>query len=167
MVIYDSYFTEFNQIIQDELEEAIILTYPELRQECPNCYLDTIGVSRSVSIYKVGGPEPFESGMPCPHCDGKGYKAVEQTESIPGRVYITAKDFMVAGNLMIPRGSIEFHCRHNYYPQLVMAKYSKPDNELIDYVSERYYLVGRPNSTGFVMNPVKHITSYWSLNGKD
>lgn len=160
---YDSYFTEFNQIIQEQLEENITLYYPEARENCPNCYLDTFGaVARSVSIYKAGGPIPFSNGMPCPYCDGLGYKAIEVTEEIPGRSYITNKNFISAGGLNIPQGSHQFICKYTYYPKLVIAKFMVPRTELHDYVNQRYYLVGQPDISGFKMNPVMYMTSYWA-----
>lgn len=160
---YDSYFTEFNQIIQDQLEENIKLYYPESRQDCPNCYLDTFGaVSRSVSIYKSGGPIQFSDGMPCPYCDGLGYKAIEVTEEIAGRSYTINKPFLSGSGLNIPQGSYQFVCKYIHYPKIVMAKFMIPKTELKDYVNQRYYLVGQPDITGFKMNPVMYMTSYWA-----
>jgi len=51
-------FTSFNQIVSDILEREATLIYPETKQECDNCYLDTMaGGTRSTSIYRVGGPQ--------------------------------------------------------------------------------------------------------------
>jgi len=160
---YDSYFTEFNQIVRDQLEENITLYYPEVRQDCPNCYLDTFGaVSRSVSIYRAGGPMPFENGMPCPHCDGAGYKAVEVKEEIAGRSYITNKPFVSGSGLNIPQGSYQFICKYTHYPKIIMSKFMVPRTKLENYVNQRYYMVGQPDVTGFKMNPVIYMTSYWA-----
>jgi hypothetical protein len=165
MVIYDSYFSDFNQMISDELEESITLYYPESRSDCPNCYLDTFGaVNRSVSIYKAGGPEPFENGQPCPHCDGKGYEAVHETEVIPGRAYIKNKEFKNTSGINIPQGSYEFVCKHIYYPKIVRAAFMIPGTEIMDFVTQRYYLSGQPDITGFKMNPVKYLSSFWVKN---
>lgn len=165
MSIYDGYFTDFNNMVQTELEESIKLYYPEVREDCPNCYLDTFGtVSRSVSIYKIGGPAPFDNGMPCPYCDGKGYKAVEVVETIPGRSYIVNKDFHNKSGINIPQGSYEFICRHTYFPKLVRAKSMMPVYELTDYMIQRYFLAGSPDVTGFKLNPIVYITSFWVKN---
>jgi len=168
MVNYDPYFKEFNKIIQEQLEENIRLYYPEIKTECPNCYLDTFGVAaRSVSIYKAGGPIPFENGMPCPYCDGAGYKATENYEEITGRSYITNKDFISMSGLNIPRGAHQFICKSTFFPKIVMAKFMVPCTEIKDYVNQRYYLAGQPDVTGFKMNPIMYITSYWTkTNGK-
>lgn len=154
-------------MVRDELEESIKLYYPETREDCPNCYLDTFGtVSRSVSIYKVGGPAPFSDGMPCPYCDGKGYKAVEMTEVIPGRSYIVNKDFHNKSGINIPQGSYEFICRHTYFPKLVRAKFMMPVNEISGYTIQRYYLVGQPDVISFKLNPITYISSFWVKNSE-
>ena len=43
------------------------LVYPEKREQCPNCYMDTMGTrNRSISNYRSGGPYPFERGNALP-----------------------------------------------------------------------------------------------------
>lgn len=162
---YTKYFTSFNDIVADELEEPITLVYPESRLDCPNCYLDTFGaVNRSVAIYKAGGPEPFENGQPCPHCGGKGYEAVEQTEVIMGRNYIVQKQFIDKSGLMIPEGTFQFVCRSTYMPKLLRCKYIIPNTNIQDFVNQKYYLLGQPDLPFFKMNPVKYLNSYWGKN---
>ena len=59
------------------------LVYPAKREDCPNCTNSSFGVkSQSYSIYTPGGPVPFERGMPCPYCHGKGSVKTVDTISI-------------------------------------------------------------------------------------
>ncbi len=163
MVNYDKEFAEFNNIISKHLEEKITLFYPERREECPNCYLDTFGtIDRSVSKYKENGPVPFENGMPCPYCDSKGYKAIEQTEDILGRLYKNNKEYNKKTGINIADGSITFICRIDYFSKIVSSKYMIPKDGLENLSNERYELTGHPEITSFVMNPVKYITSIWA-----
>ena len=79
----------------DVYNEAVLLftrtatlVYPEKREQCPNCYMNTMGTrNKSVSVYRPGGPYPFDRGMPCPYCNGKGHKAVEVSDDITLRIY--------------------------------------------------------------------------------
>ena len=90
--IPNSVFNTYNEAVQ-LFERTAKLVYPEKKENCPNCYLDTMGTrTRSVSFYRTGGPAPFERGMPCPLCDGKGYKMIETTEDIEVRIYWERKN---------------------------------------------------------------------------
>ena len=163
MVNYDSFFTNFNSIVQDNLEEQMRLYYPEIKEECPNCYLDTFGTgSRSVSIYKTGGPYPFDTGMPCPYCDGKGYKAIEQTEDLGARIYTDPKMFIKFGRINVPDGSMMLIFSIDKLPKFLRCKFLVPQTGLENHILERYYLNGQPEVTGFVMNPTKYLSSIWT-----
>lgn len=159
---YDSFFKSFNNMIMDELEEFITLYYPEKREECPNCYIDTFaGIMKTVSKYKNNGPMPFTNGMPCPYCDGNGYKSIEQKENIPGRIYTENKNYQTFKNLNLSSGQILFVCRIDFFTKILMSKYMRPVTEIHDLTIEKYELVGQPEHTGFTINPVKYITSIW------
>jgi hypothetical protein len=163
MVSYADYFTGFNELVSAQLESVVKLYYPEKREECANCTLDTFGsVSRSVSIYKLGGPMPFDDGMPCPYCDGKGYKQVEQSEAIKGRIYSINKNFNNKSNINIADGDITLITRIEYVPNILRAKYIVPIQGMESLVLERYYLSGQPEVTGFKINPVRYVTSRWN-----
>ena len=82
IVIPTGVFNVYNEAVT-LFERVATLVYPEKKEQCPNCYLDTLGTrTRSVSVYKAGGPYPFGRGMPCPYCDGRGYKAIEVEEDV-------------------------------------------------------------------------------------
>lgn len=164
-----SIYTAFNNFVTS-IERTVTLVYPEKKSPCDNCYLDTMGTrARSISIYKVGGPMPFENGQPCPYCDGKGYKAVEQTEDINTRIYIDQKSWIIKGmSLRLPAGSLELVTKIEYTNQLKMAKYLIPKyNGLQDYQSEKYFRVEGVFSSSWVLNPQKYVNSYWSTNEKN
>ena len=77
-----SVFTTYNEAVLLFTRTAT-LVYPEKKEDCPNCIMGNMGTrNRSVSIYQAGGPIPFDRGMPCPYCGGKGYKAVESTDDL-------------------------------------------------------------------------------------
>lgn len=160
---YDKFFRDFNNIVSDELEQYIVLYYPGIRQECNNCYLDTFAnINKSISRFKQGGPMPFENGMPCPYCNGDGYKHIDKTERIPGRVYTSNKNFNMFKNMQIPSGSIIFICRADFFAKIQMSTHMIPETELKNLTVEKYELIGQPEDTGFAINPVKYITSVWN-----
>lgn len=160
-------FTSFNQIVADVLERDAILIYPERKEECPNCYLDTFGIqARSVSIYKTGGPYPFDRGMPCPYCGGRGYKAVEKTEKIRTRIYYDRKYFnRIANSLNLPEGSIQTFTNMTYLTKIEQAKYLIPQyNNIEDYNLTKFEKVGPSIPQGFQQNPVKYVMTFWKYN---
>jgi len=162
---YDSYFTDLNNMISDHLEENIKLIYPEVKQECPNCTLDTFaGMSKSSGKYKQGGPIPFEDGMPCPYCNGEGYKLIEKTENIPGRIYTSEKPYLKVKNVNIPEGSILFICKLQFFSKIMQAKYMIPICGIDNHTNELYQLNGQPEAVSFVLNPITYISSSWTKN---
>ena len=59
IVIPTGVFNVYNEAVE-LFERTVTLVYPEKKESCPNCYLDTMGTrTRSVSVYKPGGPYPF------------------------------------------------------------------------------------------------------------
>ena len=156
----------------DTYNEAVLLftrtatlVYPERREECPNCYMDTMGTrNRSVSVYKVGGPYPFERGMPCPYCNGKGYKAVETTEDITLRIYWDRKNWIDVGiPIDISDGSIQTIGYMTDLPKINKAKYLIPKYDGIEkYDDMKYERSGMSYPQGFKQNTTKYIVTFWS-----
>jgi hypothetical protein len=162
-------FTSFNQIVADILEREATLTYPEARQECDNCYLDTMaGGTRSTSIYRVGGPQQFDRGQPCPYCGGKGYKAIEKTETIKSRLYFDKKIILKKlGNSSINIKSVDLMTITNmkYLTKLTQAKYLTPRYDGIEgYSIQKFERITESLPNGFQQNPEKYVTTFWKLN---
>ena len=146
------------------------LVFPEKREQCPNCFLDTMGTStRSVSIYRSGGPYPFERGMPCPYCEGKGYKAVETSEDVSLRIYYDRKSWVSIGvPINIPEGAIQTICDMADLPKLAKCKYMIPEYDGIQNydTSARYERDGASIPQGFKQNPTKNAVTFWNrMNG--
>lgn len=161
-------YTVFNQYVTS-VERTVTLVYPEKKEECPNCYLDTMGTrTRSISRYKASGPMPFTNGQPCPYCDGKGYKAVEDTDDITTRIYTDQKSWVNKPvNLRLPQGSLQLITKIEYAQQLKNAKYLIPKyNGLENIQTERYFRAEEIYSNSWVLNEQKYVTSYWTQNGE-
>ena len=59
IVIPTGVFNVYNEAVS-LFERVATVIYPERKEECPNCYLDTMGTrTRSVSVYKADGPAPL------------------------------------------------------------------------------------------------------------
>jgi hypothetical protein len=163
-----SIFEPFNQAAQLLFERKATLVFPEKREECPNCYLNTFGTkTRSVSIYKQGGPYPFDDGMPCPYCEGKGYKQVELSETIPIQILWEVQSYY---KKMLPieiqQGSIQTIARSIYAPKLEMAKYLIPNDGGIENLDiKKYERLTPMYPLGFKDNPVKYMVHFWKQNG--
>lgn len=72
------------------------LIYPPRVEECPNCFRDP-QTGKSSSVYKTGGPIPFDNFTMCPLCGGIGRQSTEVTDTIYLRIYYKPKDFINMG----------------------------------------------------------------------
>lgn len=161
-------FDPFNEAAQTLFERKAALIFPEKREECPNCYLSTFGTkTRSVSIYRPGGPDPFDEGMPCPYCEGKGYKQVEVSETIPIQILWEIQSFYrKMMPIEIPQGSIQTIVRSTYTSKVEMAKYLIPHDSGIENLDiKKYERFGPSYPLGFKDNPVKYMINFWKQNG--
>jgi len=141
------------------------LVYPEKKEACPNCYLDTMGTrTRSVSKYKTGGPIPFERGMPCPYCGGKGYKAIEATDEITLRIYWDRRSFVkVTENIDIPNGAIQTIAYMADLDKINKCKYLIPIYDGIEnYDTGRFEKNGPSYPQGFKQNDTKYVVTFWN-----
>ena len=141
------------------------LVYPEKREQCPNCYMDTMGTrNRSISRYRTGGPYPFERGMPCPYCNGKGYKVIEATEDITLRIYWNRKGWVDIGiPIDIPEGSIQTIAYMDDLAKIKKAKYLMPKYDTIEsYHTLKYERAGMSYPQGFKQNTTKYVVTFWT-----
>lgn len=144
------------------------LVYPEKRERCPNCYMSTLGTrNKSVSSYRSGGPYPFERGMPCPYCNGKGHRATEATEDITLRIYWDKKHWVNVGiPIDIPDGSIQTIALMTDLAKINRAKYLIPKYDGIEkYDTMKYERSGASYPQGFKQNDTKYVVTFW--NRKD
>ena len=159
-----SVFTTYNEAVLLFTRTATLI-YPEKKERCPNCYLDTLGTSnRSISIYRAGGPYPFERGMPCPYCGGKGYKAVETTEDVTLRIYWDSKFWIKTDfKIDVPNGAIQTIAKMDDLDKINKAKYLIPNYDGIEkYDQGRYERAGLSYPQGFKQNETKYVVTFWS-----
>lgn len=159
-------FNILNEVITDLFEKPITLYYPDKKEECPNCYLSTLGTgTRSISIYKSGGPYPFGRGQPCPYCGGKGYKDIETTERINARIYWNKKDWVsFEAKMKLPDMSIQVIVKEIDLPKIQRSDYIIPEELNIHiYDKQRYRMSGAVRPQGFQQNYQKYYASFWSI----
>ncbi len=141
------------------------LIYPEKREQCPNCYMNTMGVrNQSISLYRSGGPYPFERGMPCPYCGGKGYKAVETTEDITLRIYWDRKYWANIGiPIDLPDAAIQTISLMTDLEKIEQAKYLIPNYDGIEkYDKMKFERNGSSYPQGFKQNETKYVVTFWN-----
>jgi len=141
------------------------LIYPEVKEECPNCYLDTLGTrNRSISFYKPSGPYPFERGMPCPYCGGKGYKANESTADITLRIYWDRRSWVSTDfKIDVPDGGIQTISYMTDLDKINKAKYLIPLYDGSEkYDEARFQKAGPSFPQGFKQNETKYVVTFWS-----
>ena len=162
--IPSSVFNTYNEAVLLFTRTAT-LVYPEKREQCPNCYMNTLGTrNRSVSFYRIGGPYPFERGMPCPYCNGKGYKAIETSDEITLRIYWDRKSWVNIGiPIDIPDGSIQTIAYMADMPKIEQCKYMMPNYDGIEkYDRAKYERNGPSFPQGFKQNDTKYIVTFWN-----
>ena len=160
--VFDTYNSALNLFTR-----TATLVYPEKREQCANCYMDTMGTrNRSVSRYRSGGPFPFERGMPCPYCNGKGYRATESTEDITLRIYWDRKSWVnVGASIDIPDGSIQTIALMTDLEKINKCKYLIPNYDGIEnYDKMRYTRSGSSHPQGFKQNNTKYVVTFWNRN---
>ena len=149
-----------------KLNEAILLfnrtctvVYPERRQKCENCVVNTLG-GRSANFYRAGGPIPFSRGTNCPLCGGEGFKNIETTESVELRIYYNSRDFIDVGfTADVPNNVIQTVGYMDDYEKLTKAK-----ELLIDigkHNQGRYKRISEPYNQGFKQNPTQYVVIFW------
>ena len=161
----------------DTYNEAVLLftrtatlVYPEKKEDCPNCILDTMGTgNRSISMYQPGGPYPFERGMPCPYCGGQGYKAIESSDEITLRIYWDRKSWINVGTpIEIPNGSIQTIAFMTDLPKIEQCKFMLPKYDGIEKYdpNAKYQKAGVSFPQGFKQNDTKYVVTFWTrMNG--
>jgi len=156
----------------DTYNEAVLLftrtatlVYPEKREQCPNCYMNTMGTrNKSVSVYRAGGPYPFERGMPCPYCNGKGYKAVEASDDITLRIYWDRKAWFNVGiPIDIADSTIQTISYMSDLNKIEQCKYMIPKYDGIEnYGVSKYEKSGTSFPQGFKQNTTKYVVTFWN-----
>ena len=168
IVIPTGVFNVYNEAVQ-LFERTVTLVYPEKKESCPNCYLDTMGTrTRSVSVYKPGGPYPFGRGMPCPYCAGAGYKAVEAEEDIDVRIYWEPRQWRDIGFAVnLAEGAIQVISKMTHLPKLDNAKFLIPKSygNISNYHTMKFTRASVAYPQGFKQNPEKYAVTFWERNG--
>ena len=167
--IPSSVFNTYNEAVLLFTRTAT-LVYPEKREDCPNCIIDNMaGRSRSVSRYQAGGPYPFERGMPCPYCGGKGYKASEASDDITVRIYWEKKFWVdVGASIDIPDGGLQTIAYLTDLEKIEKCKYMIPKYDGIEnhHINARYQRAGTSFPQGFKQNETKYVVTFWKrMNG--
>ena len=163
--IPSSVFTTYNEAVLLFTRTAT-LVYPEKKEDCPNCIMSNMGTrNRSISIYKPGGPYPFDRGMPCPYCGGKGYKAVESTDDITLRIYWDRRSWVDIGvPINIPTGSVQTIAYMTDLEKIEKCKYMIPKYDGIENydVNAKFEKNGMSFPQGFKQNATKYVVTFWT-----
>lgn len=149
-----------------KLNEAILLfnrtctvVYPDKREKCENCIVNTIG-GRSSNFYRTDGPIPFNRGTNCPLCGGEGFKYIESTESVELRIYYDKKNFIdVGSDADVPNNVIQTVGYMDDYEKLTKAKELLVD--IGKYNQGRYKRITEPYNQGFKQNPTQYVVIFW------
>lgn len=148
-------------------ERTALLFFPPALEECSNCYQNTMRAGlQSMSFYREGGPFPFDNGMPCPNCDGKGSTETQHSVEIPLRIYWKKSHFINSGpSINIPDNAIQTIADMKYLSDIERAAYMVPSYDGIEnYKIMRFYKISPSFPQGFKQNPKKYVVTLWSRN---
>lgn len=92
----------------DDWGKDCTLLFPPARQDCPNCWYDSVH-QRSSNLYQPGGPVPFEPGMVCPYCEGVGWREEQVSQSVRLRIAWSPAEFFrkFPPMMILPEGAIQ------------------------------------------------------------
>jgi len=163
--IPSSVFDTYNEAVLLFTRTATLI-YPEFKEDCPNCIMSNMGTrNRSISIYQAGGPYPFDRGMPCPYCGGKGYKAVESSDDITLRIYWDRKNWVKTGaEVNIPNGGIQTIAYMTDLDKIEKCKYMIPKYDGIENYdpNAKFEKTGMSFPQGFKQNNTKYVVTFWT-----
>jgi|688.fasta_scaffold01387_5 hypothetical protein len=154
-------FSIFNEAVDNLWAKPILVVYPEIREECPNCHFNG---HKSNGVYKSGGPYPFDNGSPCPYCNEDGYKMTESSEVITGRIYYNRKEWVDIGiPINIPNAMAQIVLKMTDLPKIQKCKYITPKyyTDIESYQSQSLILAGSYYPQGFTQNSIKYVTTFW------
>lgn len=154
-------FDIYNDTVENIWNREIILIYPEVKQECPNC---TFTGFRSNGVYKTGGPIPFEEGFPCPWCEGAGYKMVEVSDTIKARVYYSQKEWVKIGpQVQLANAAAQIVANMDYLPKLQQCKYCIPHYypNIDSYNNQKLRRISDFYPQGFLQNEKRYVVTFW------
>lgn len=157
-------FKPFNDAVDNFWAKRITLFYPEIREECSNCYYNGM---RSNGTYKTGGPYPFENGSICPYCGGEGLKTTEPSETLTARIYYDRKNWVdVGAKVNVPDAAAQIIFKMTELPKIQQCKYIIPEyyEGINAYQNQRLFRIGDYYPQGFTQNPIKYVTTFWSHN---
>lgn len=157
-------FSIYNEAVDNIWAKPITFVYPEVREECPNCYFNGY---KSNGIYKTGGPYPFDNGSLCPYCNGEGIKLTEPTSTTTARIYYNRKDWTDVGfPVNIPNADAQIVFKMTELPNVQTCKYIIPSyyDGINAYQNQRLIRVGEYYPQGFTQNPIKYVITFWSAN---
>jgi hypothetical protein len=140
------------------------LHYPPKMLPCVNCYQSN---GKSTNVYKTGGPLPFQNGTICPLCDGKGFFAQDNFDTVKMLVYFSPTNFAKGfAQLDLPIAAPgDFIQTKGYMTDFSKIKATdemrvKPQPQLNVYRYSRY---SDPIPTGFHSN--RYILTLWQRVG--
>ena len=162
--IPSSVFDIYNEAVELFTRTATLI-YPPKKESCPNCYLDSLGTrARSISKYKPGGPIPFVDGMPCPYCNGQGYRATETTEDVTVRMYFSRKDFVDIGiPIDLANNVVQIIFKSEDIAKAERANYLQPKSygDISTFHTIKLKRTGASFPQGFKQNPQKYYVTFW------
>lgn len=160
--IPDAVFTKYKELADAMISTFGILctlVYPEFRNRCENCITNTIG-GRSSNTYRSGGPIPFNRGLVCPLCNGRGFKLTENTEDITLRVYWNKKDWVdVDFQVDVPDNFVQTIGYISDLPKLNRCKQIIINKNVSGY--ETYRFVRASESYPFGLKQDRYVATFW------
>ena len=162
--IHSDIFNIYNEAVDNIWAKPVTFVYPEVRQECPNCYFNGY---KSNGVYKIGGPYPFDNGSLCPYCNGEGYKMIEATDTTTARIYYNRKDWTDIGiPINIANANAQIVFKMTDLPKVQKAKYIIPSyyDGINAYQNQHLVRLGEYYPQGFTQNPIKYVITFWTAN---
>lgn len=138
-------------LLSELTSEECEIVYPPKKSQCENCMPGPMGSGSKV--YRNGGPRPFSFGI-CPHCQGRGFLATENSDTIRLRVYFVTdrskqEVFSKIANVDFEKYDAQIIGHMDDLPKIRRANYILLVNQNAGHKRIRCKLIGETNPWGF------------------
>ena len=145
----------------NQLGKNILMEFPPVVAECPNCYADNMN-KRSTGVYKPGGPTSFPRGQRCPTCNGEGALYTKETKCIKALLKWNPKDAETFGiSIQDSRGIVRIKTYLTELDDLKRAATILVNYDIAGQVELRTKLLKGPIPVG--LREDRYCISFWEL----
>lgn len=150
-----------------EMGKNCLLVYPPTSVTCDNCQSIPMPGNRVTYHWKTGGPIRFPNGGVCPACNGQGYRAEEDSETIRLLCAYKADGFLRPApgvDVRVPNATLRVRCYLTESPKLNRADHLVYQVDASPYSLAKFRMTSKPVDESNIVQG-RYAVSYWTQGG--